>query len=102
MVVLALEQTGGHRYARTDGLWINDPAFNPVRLQAFARQKKIGCRGIAIMRRIAGRVALQAWCRGAGEQASCHVRFLRLPSRRRLRHIPKRLSRESCKATPQP
>src|ERR1700676_5576389 len=64
MVVLALKQTGGHRGARTDGLRINDPAFNPVRLQAIVRQKKIGCRGIFVMRRIAGRVTLQARRRG--------------------------------------
>src|SRR5208282_4270135 len=97
VVVQALEQTGGHRCTRTDGLWINDPAFNPVRLQTVVRQKKIGRRGSSIMRSIAGRVTLQARRRAAGEQAACHVRFLRRQRRRLVRNIRKGLPREGGK-----
>src|SRR5260370_36553086 len=98
-IILALEQARGHRCARTDGLWIDDPAFNPVGLQAFARQKEIGRSGVFVMRSIAGRVTFKARRRGAGEQAARHVRFLGLQSRCPPRNIRKGLSREGRKQT---
>src|SRR5260370_11570088 len=94
MVVLALEQTGGHCRAGANGLRIDNPAFHPVGFQAFAGQQKIGRRGSAIMGGIAGRVTFEARRRGAGEQDAPQFRFLRRQRGRPFRGYRERLPRE--------
>ena len=58
MVVLPLEEPGGHRGTRADGLRIKNPAFDPIRLQTLLCEQEVGRGGDLVVLRIAGGVTL--------------------------------------------
>src|ERR1700686_2954868 len=75
LIILLLEQSGGHRRARTDRLGIGNPTLHPVGLQPLLGQEEVWRGGNLVVTRIAGGVALQTRRGGAREQAACHVVF---------------------------
>ena len=62
---------------RANGLRIDDPALDPIRLQAPPHQEDIGSDSGLVVLCIAGGMTLQAGGCRAAEQATRHLSFLR-------------------------
>src|SRR5947209_14808733 len=68
VVPFLAEEARGHGCAGDNAGRIEDPAERPGRLQPLARKQEVRRRGVFVVRRVASGVALQAWCRRAGEE----------------------------------
>src|SRR2546427_8004607 len=101
VAVFALEETGWHGGARTDGLRVDDPAFHPVWLQAAAGLEEVRSGGEAIVSRVAGGVTFQAGRGGASEEGARHFGFLGGKDGNLLRDVRVGLARQSLEETHQ-
>src|SRR5271155_921963 len=95
VIIFALEQAGRHGRARADRLRVDNPALDPVGFQAASGLQEVGRSRGAVVRWIAGGVALQARRGGAAEEAARQGGFLGCQNWRLFRNVWERLARES-------